>query len=272
MSTTTHDLMHDLDHEWVELIGTRGFADELAGFIRRHPRLESLARGPSSARFAPAEADEILLALLNDHLGGSYPAGRAVLQCMVPAVRAIVRRSRRHYPELGDLQAETAGAMWAAITTYDLRQNTRVAMRLHGRTLTAVAGDQAPHARGRRPSRSLVVAEIPTDHDVLSSVALEDDDWSPRFSLMSTRLGATGEVLDLIAWGVDAQVVGPEDGALLARLYAPDPDRPEYDELRHGRGAYQKRVADELGMSHANLRQRASRAVRRLAAAVRDAG
>lgn len=267
-------LMTELDHDWADLCGTRSFATELDRLVARYPQLTALRTG-RSVRLDQAEADEVLHALLAEHAAGSFTAGRAVLQCMLPAVRTIVRRSRRHYPDLQDLEQETAAAMWDAITSYDLARSDRVAMRLQGHTLTRVVGDRAPFAHGSRASRRSPVEEIPTEADVLSHLerpAVRDEAPEACFSPASLALGPTGEVLDVIAWGLGQDVLTRDEAALLARLYAPDPDLPEYAELASGRGNYQKRVAEELGISHAALRQRASRAVRRLAEAVQSGG
>jgi hypothetical protein len=262
------DVIDELDREWRDLIATRGFVAELDVFVRRHRRLEALGASPRSPRWEPKEADEILHALLAECAGGSYPAGRTVLQCMVPAMRSIVRRSRRHYPDVADLQAETTAAMWSAIVTYDLSRTARVATRLQGATLTAVVGDGAPHARGRRVSRSGIVAEVAVPDAELERIV---DREGAGFGSPAAVLGPTGEVLELVAWGVETATISAEDGALLARLYAPDPGLPEYAELdRGGRAAYQARVAAELGLPPATVRQRASRAIRRLARAVHD--
>ncbi|MCP2265179.1 sigma factor [Promicromonospora thailandica] len=267
-------LMRELDHDWADLVRTRSFATEIERLVARFPQLAGLRSG-DTVRLAPADADEVLYALIVEHARGSFAAGRAVLQCMLPAVRAIVRRSRRHYPDVQDLEQEAAAAMWDAITHYDLERSSRVAMRLQGHTLTRVVGDRAPHAQGGRVSRGPRVAEIPTDTTTLT-VLEQPTPPEPRpdavYSLASFSLGTTGEVLDVIAWGLDQGALTPEESALLARLYAPDPDLPEYAELGSGRGNYQRRVAQELGLSHAALRQRASRAVRRLAEAVQSGG
>lgn len=267
-------LMRELDYDWADLVRTRSFALEIERFVARFPQLAALRIG-GTVQLGPEVADEVLYALIVEHAGGSFPAGRAVLQCMLPAMRGIVRRSRRHYPDVQDLEQEAAAAMWDAITHYDLDRSSRVAMRLQGHTLTRVVGDRAPHARGTRASRGPRVAEIPTDTSLLTVLERPTTpEQGPEvvYSLASMKLGATGEVLDVIAWGLDKSVLTRDESALLARLYAPDPDLPEYAELGSGRGNYQRRVAHELGISHAALRQRASRAVRRLAEAVQSGG
>ena len=266
--------MRELDHDWADLVRTRSFAAEIERLAGRFPQLAGLRTG-GAVQLAADEADRVLYALIVEHASGSFAAGRAVLQCMLPAVRTIVRRSRRHYPDVQDLEQEAAAAMWDAITHYDLERSSRVAMRLQGHTLTRVVGDRAPHARGGRASRGPRVAEIPTDTNTLTSLerpTTPEPGPDVVYSLASMSLGTTGEVLDVIAWGLEKNALTQDESALLARLYAPDPDLPEYAELGSGRGNYQRRVAHELGISHAALRQRASRAVRRLAEAVQSGG
>ena len=65
----------------------------------------------------------------------------------------------------------------------------------------------------------------------------------------------------LLAWGVRQGVVSLEDARLLLRLHSPD---------EPGAAVSCREVADELGLGHAAVRQRASRATRRLAAAVAE--
>ncbi|GAA1863545.1 sigma factor [Myceligenerans crystallogenes] len=267
-------LMTELDQDWAELVATRSFAEEIDRFSRRFPQLSGLADG-QPVRFTADDADTVLHALLVEYAGGNFAAGRVVLQCMLPAVRAIVRRSRRHYRDVQDLEQEAAAAMWDAICRFDLSRTEKVAMRLQGHTLTRVVGDRAPFAQGTRASRAPRVEEIPTDAAVLPHLERpepEEPGTTAVYSLASASLGATGEVLDVIAWGLDRGVITAQEASLLTRVYAPDPELPEYAELGTGRGTYQKRVALELGIPHATLRQRASRAVRRLAEAVRTGG
>ena len=65
----------------------------------------------------------------------------------------------------------------------------------------------------------------------------------------------------LLAWGVRRAVVSVEDARLLLRLHSPREPSTTVS---------CRAVADELGLRHDALRQRASRATRRLASAVAD--
>jgi hypothetical protein len=264
-------LMTDLEHDWADLIHTRSFVDDLTHLTQEVTDLKDLGR----TRLPGDVADALLHRLLVEHTRtGSYPAGRAVLQCMLPAIKSVVARGRRHYPDINDLAQEAAAAMWDAITTYDPGHTDRVAMRLQGHMLTRVIGDRSPHARSAsRTVRGGGLTEIATEADTLAALERHDtvDTVDVLYSPTAHTLGATGEVLDAIAWGLDVDAITPDEASMLTRLYAPDPSLPEYDEIAHGRGKYQARIAAELGISHATLRQRASRAVRRLAEAVQAA-
>ncbi len=264
---TRGGLLARLDNEWTHILRDAEIARGPGG-LAGSPAAWALLQARN--RLPPERADEILYGLLAAHAAGCPSAGRAVLQCMLPAVRTIVRRSRRFYPDGGELEAETAAAMWHAIAAYDLNHRHRVAMRLQGRTLTAVVGDGAPHARGVRASRRPPITEIPIRSDQLSVLA----GAAPTPELVGLTgtaigcLGVVGEVLDVLAWGRARGAISASDAALLARLYAPDPDLPEYAELGSTRGAFQRRVAAEVGLPYPTVRQRASRATRRLARAV----
>jgi hypothetical protein len=65
----------------------------------------------------------------------------------------------------------------------------------------------------------------------------------------------------LLAWGVRRRIVSVEDARLLLRLHSP---------REPGVTVSCREVAAELGLGHAAVRQRASRATRRLASAVAD--
>src|SRR5690606_6835196 len=90
-------LMRELDHDWADLVRTRSFAAEIERLVARFPQLAALRTG-GAVRLAPADADEVLYALIVEHARGSFPAGRAVLQDFLPALRTVVRPSRTYYP------------------------------------------------------------------------------------------------------------------------------------------------------------------------------
>jgi hypothetical protein len=247
-------LIDDLDREWTDLVRSAGFVADTESWLDRWPALRPYFRTdarPASARLDRTQADEILGALLAEHSAGSYPAGRMVLQCMLGAAVTIARRCQGRFPTYDDAIAETVTALWTAIATYEADRTDRVAGRLHFAVLEAVAG-----------RRTIKVAdhEVPLPFDVLDAHALMLESAGPALD-GTHQLGVTGEVLEVIAWGIDAGALTADDAALITRLYVADDTGSTPD------GAT---LAAELGVSHPALRQRAHRAVRRLAQAVID--
>ncbi|TDD96032.1 hypothetical protein [Jiangella asiatica] len=197
-------------------------------------------------RHQPAAADQMLLTLLTLRTeNGDDLAGRLVLQALLGRSVNLARRAHRiGSPGLrGDLPQLTAaavGALWHAIAAYPLlRRPRKVSVNLCMDTLahfTTVLDDRAPEA---------------VDIALLESA-------EPVFSVRGPAPAL--EVLDALSWGIGVRVITPEDASLLLRVYCPSPG--------HDGGALA--VARELGLTPATVRQRCSRAVQRLAAAVRS--
>jgi DNA-directed RNA polymerase specialized sigma24 family protein len=186
---------------------------------------------------------------------------------MIPTMRKMVIRSAARYADHDDAAQQAVTAMWQEISEFDLARTQKVAATLNGRTLTRVCGDKAPDVRGRRRSRNThLIDEVPMDTQTLVVLAASTPDPADEIfqSIAARSLGPIGEVLELIAWGLDVKALTAEDAALLAKVYAPDAG----DTSRPGGRSLQLHVAQELGISHAALRKRAERAVRRLASAV----
>ena len=231
----------DLQHEWDNLTQTGAFADAFDNWLCSWPELDTLLNTKTLSR---TDADRILYALLNAHSNGTQYAGRIVLQCMTPAINSIVKRSAYLYDTPEDAAQQALAAMWNAINEYDLSVTERVASRLWSRTLNATA------------TMKKRVVEIPTGDSRLGLV----ESATPAPVPFDTRhLGPTGEVLQLIAWGLDHEILSRSQAALLTRLYADTtPDSAHW-------ATHRQTVAAELGVSERTLRRRASEAVRTLA-------
>ncbi|WP_419708041.1 hypothetical protein [Promicromonospora sp. NFX87] len=262
----------DLILEWEALIRQGSFADQLDAWLEAYPCLRD-AITPTDAVVDRSEQDEAFHALLSAHRAGSYAAGRLVLQCMLPAIRKMVARGGHRYGSGHEAAADATAAMWTAIATHDLDRPSKVVSRLWSRALDAFT---------RPNGRAATIVEVAASDAMIESVANSRTRLAGSSADAQHLLGATGEVLEVLAWGLDNGIIRPEEAALLTRLYAPDPDLPEYETLvdttatdRSGRprphSRFQSRVADELGLSHDVVRQRASRAVRRLAEGVQAA-
>lgn len=264
MPAFTNVLDH-LESEWHDLSATGAFAQEFDRFVAQHPELARLSQDCTGG-LAGEHADAVFHALLTEHHSGSYLAGRLVLQCMIPTMRKMVIRSAARYADHDDAAQQAVTAMWQEISEFDLARTQKVAATLNGRTLTRVCGDKAPDVHGRRRSRNThLIDEVPMDTQTLVVLAASTPDPADEFFSTAARiLGPIGEVLEVIAWGLDVKALTAEDAALLAKVYAPD----ARDTPRPGGRSLQLHVAQELGISHAALRKRAERAVRRLASAV----
>lgn len=196
-------------------------------------------------RHQPQAADQLLLGLLDHHVeNGDELAGRLVLQALLGRAVNLARRAHRpKHPgirgDLAQLTAAAVAALWHAIAAYPRhRRRHKVAVNLCMDALahfTAALDDRAPEAV-----------------DIALLEAAE-----PMFTVREPAPAA--ELLDTLSWGISAQVISPDDASLLLRVYCPRP----------GRDGGASPVARELGLTPATVRQRCSRAVQRLAAAVR---
>ncbi|WP_298462059.1 hypothetical protein [uncultured Cellulomonas sp.] len=241
-------VIQTLNREWVDLVATGAFAEESDTWLQRWPALRPYfqpATGPST-RLDRTSADEVLGALLAEHAAGSYAAGRTVLQCMLGSTITIAQRCRARHATLDEAFAETVAAMWTAISTYPLERSGPVATRLHFATLDAVAGRQV---------RKTHEHEVPLPDEILTAQMARS-----HVDPCEHTLGSIGEALEVVAWGVDVQAITPAEASLITRLYISDADSP----------TDARSLAVELDITHAALRKRAHRAVRRLAQAVHD--
>ena len=184
-------------------------------------------------------ADEILLALLELTAAGDRLAGRTVLQLMLgKAVRIAASHTGR--ADRDTLEQLAVAALWDVIATYPIeRRRQKVAANLAMDTLRQVVAEFGYDRH-----------ESPVEADVLTAVAPDVDDTA-----VGTVVDA--ELFEVLAWGIDTGVITQEDGALLTAVYCPGPDNP-------GRA----HTAALFGLTWAAARQRCSRAVRKLAAAV----
>lgn len=240
----------NLNAEWQALINTGSFADTFDSWCLAWPELATAQLGHNFQHFdrqhlTRDQVDEILHALLSAHHAGDRYAGRIALQCMLPCVTRIANRSIARHGSIDEAAQVTAAAMWDAIEHYDLERTSGVSTRLWSRTLTKVT-KSAPSPDSR---------EIPCDPTTVQHIGINEAQH-PEDDI----LGTSGEVLRLIAWGLDEGIISGDEASLLTKLYG---DNAE------GRKSHD--IAAELGITPAAVRQRTHRAVRRLAQAVQKA-
>ena len=234
-------IIGQLNVEWARLRNDPATVRTVTGWASRKPALAGAAglvdieTRTTTSRQA---ADSVLLALLELAHDGDQLAGRTVLQLMLgKAVRIAASRTGR--TDRDTLEQLAVTALWDVIAAYPIdRRRQKVAANLAMDTLHQVVAELR-HDRH----------ETPTDSDVLGRV-VED-----RGALGDGP--ADAELVEVVMWGVESGVIGREDAVLLVRVYCTGADNP-------GGAA----VAAEFGLSWAAARQRCSRAVRKLAAAV----
>lgn len=193
--------------------------------------------------------DAWLGALIRLAQSGQTMAGRTVLQAMLPKLTRFSHTTRptRESTEPEDHRHVIVATFWTVLASYPIhRRTSRVAAGLALDTLHALTAD----------TRAAAV-EIPVDADAL-------DHWADNLSEVEQgalsgdeELSSDADLLEVIAWGIDSGALSGDDAAVLTRVYLPEEGKP-------GSAA----VAAELGLSPTALRQRCSRARRRLIAAV----
>lgn len=243
-----------LGQEWPRLAGLPSMAATLRRWARQEPALtDASSLGELLDLIDASHAvreDELLLALLRLAQGGQQLAGRVVLQAMMPKLTRMVRNTRplsSDDAQIEDRRHTAVAIFWEVLLGYPVgRRTSSVAANLALDTLRELTGmRKAPVDRPVCPPSD--------DHRFAGSYA--------ERAISSPGLTCDADLLEVLAWALDINAVTRNDAALLARVYLPDPN-----EMRHGAGV--AAAAEALGLSQATVRQRCSRARRRLIAAV----
>ncbi|RIQ33611.1 hypothetical protein [Jiangella rhizosphaerae] len=237
-------LVGRLNAEWSRLCADPRTESAVAHWGRRHAELAGCVAledvEPAVAAAGAEQADRILLALLRLAHGGDSLAGRTVLQLMLgKAVRIATTRAGRDTKP--SLEHTAVAALWTVIATYPLeRRQAKVAANIAMETLRAVTGELTHQ-----------LSETPTSPDVLAA------DLMPLTP--SERTTADHELLDLLTWAVDEGTITAADATLILDIYTPAPGT-------EGGAA----AAARHGLTWPAARQRASRAIRKVARQLRD--
>ncbi len=251
-------LYRQLTQEWADLHALPSTSRQVARWARAEPRLSGY---PSPGAIVDAVdaadargTDELLLALIRLFQSGQQLAGRIVLQCFLPKLCRTSTHATTLCTSTEDTWAEdrrhiTIAEFWAVMADYPAsRRTASVAPNLVLDTLHRVSGARTPP----RPE--------PVDPEELATsqlIGLAADN-PPRVAL--DGLTADADLLEVIHWGLTSDVLSREDAQLLVAAYLP--------EKRRGFGFDD--AAQQLGLTPAAVRQRSSRAARRLAQAVRE--
>ncbi len=242
-----------LGQEWIRL----GVLPSMASTLRRWARAEPALAGTTSLGALVdridashgAQEDSLLLALVRLAQGGQQLAGRVLLQAMLPKIARMARTLRPSSNDdrwVEDRRHIAVATFWEVLYAYPTnRRASRVAGNLALDTLHELTRDQ------RKPP-----GDIPVDPEEAADRLAGSGYHEPR--MQAGGLTADSDLLEVIAWGLDVAAINSDEAALLTRVYLPDPNA-------EGGSAD---LAQALGLSAAALRQRCSRARRRLISAV----
>lgn len=246
-------IYRQLLQEWVDLNALTSSKTTVGRWARLEPALAGHLR-PGDLVDAIDEAsaaskDELLLALLRLFQCGHQLAGRCVLQTMLPKLLRITMRTSPTSSDnawVEDRHHIALAEFWDVMSGYPVgRRPAKVASNLALDTLHRVSGV-------RHPQQDIPFdpAELPAD---------------PRFgaytfdhAAAAGSLTADADLVQTITWGVAHHAISPSEGTLLARAYLPTRGAADF-----------AAAAAHLGISSAAVRQRCSRASRRLTDAVR---
>jgi hypothetical protein len=259
----TRGLVGALNAEWSALVRDPAACAAVTRWATAHPALaghRDLAAVVDAAR--ERGRDDALRALLGLTRDGDALAARTALQAMLGAAVRLARRTVAHAG--GDHEeslARAVAALWQVVREYPFE-------RRHCRPVDGISLDVlALLTGGGRPRFVEVPAGLPAELAGADAAVEDDDEVGVRGAFWaSAHPGAGGACSDeqlvlLLAWGVRRRVVTLDEATLLLRLHSPRVP---------GTTVTCRDLADELGVGHATLRQRASRATRRLAGAVAE--
>lgn len=239
-----------LNAEWTALREDPHGVATVRRWVAAEPALRDARTLVDVERLAgSAPSDQVLAALLRLAQNGDRLAARTLLQLHLGAAINLARRTCHHAGgDLEEAQARAISALWEAIARYPLP-------RRRGNHAAGLALDvlrQLTAHTDNRPGRARRLLEVPREG------LREELEGRPE---PAPAVDATRQVEELLRWAVRKQVLTSEDATLLRRLHTSADGA--------GRELTQAAVARELGMTHTALRQRSSRATRKLAEAIR---
>jgi hypothetical protein len=219
-------------------------------------RFEDLASVVAAASVG-GDDHEVLTVLLDLARNGDELAARTALQAVLGSVVRLARRTIGHAG--GDFEESLSRAVeaaWRVIRNYPVDRTCRPADGISLDVLAVLTGSTR-HGSAEIPvGLSADLGEWTEEAERTGE--LREEFWA----VVRDRGGAVcgdEELIVLFAWAVRSGVITRDEARLLLQLHSPD---------EPGRAPTCRDVANHLGIAHAAVRQRASRATRRLAAAV----
>jgi hypothetical protein len=257
----TAGLAGALNAEWRRIVSDPSHRLRMASWEQGGPGLTRFQDLASVVAAAAASDDdhEVLTALLNLARNGDQLAARTALQALLGSLVRLARRTVAHAG--GDFEESLSRAVeaaWRVIRNYPMDRTCRPADGISLDVLAALTG-------GGRHGSAEVPVGLSADLGEWTEEAERAGELREEFwAIVRDRAGAAcgdEELIVLFAWAVRSAVITREEAQLLLRLHSPD---------EPGRAPTCRDVGEHLGIAHAAVRQRASRATRRLAAAVQS--
>lgn len=257
-------LYRQLTQEWARLHTT----PSTTAAVRRWGRSEQALSGfalPGEIVDAIDEAghdrtNELLLTLIRLFQRGHQLAGRVVLQALLPKLAKTASHAGGLCTSSSDTWSEdrrhiTIAEFWDVMADYPVdRRTSSVASNLTLDTLHRVTGARKP------------APDLPVDpHDFRDDVNHDGARRTWLAGLSTTdpdpveEITPDSDLIQVIAWGMRTETISQAEAQLLVTSYLPE----------RASGFGFGTAATELGLSQAAVRQRCSRASRKLAEAVR---
>ena len=257
-------LYRQLTQEWAELHSTPSTPATVRRWVRSEKALTGFTLPGEIVDAIDAaghdRTNELLLALIRLFQRGHQLAGRVVLQALLPKLAKTATHAGGMCTSSSDTWAEdrrhiTLAEFWDVMADYPVdRRTSSVASNLALDTLHRVTGARKPPV------------DLPVDPHDFRDDETRDGARSTWLAGLSTtdpdpveEITPDSDLLEVIAWGMRNDTISQDEAQLLVASYLP--------ERTSGFGFAD--VADQLGLSHAAVRQRCSRASRKLTEAVR---
>ena len=294
----TAGVIAQLNRDWLDLQTQPSTTTALARWSDQHPALSGLLAlvdiEAAVACGAPDDVDAVLHTLLSVAQSTDPTAtlaARIVLQLMIPRAVAVAR-GQQQLGERRDRDTVAVSCLYEVIRGYPLRRRRHVAANLAMELLAAVrraalaetctvvdqdpglvpwgliwpAAADAGTGRGGDRTSARQRGDGPPAHRPGRRQSAEPQTRTHRETSPSEQL------VRLLIWAVQTEVLDRADADLLARRYSPPSRLLCTEPGRSGPRSVADAalVAAEVGLSPATVRARCSRAIRRLAAAAAD--
>lgn len=257
-------LYRQLITEWAGLNALPSTRDAIIRWAHRHETLRGFTRPGDIVdaidAASPADKDAVLTALIALFHDRHQLAGRVILQAMLPKLSRLASGSRPNAADaatIEDRRHAVIAEFWDVLAHYPLaRRPTTVAGNLALDTLHRLGGAQPP---------SVEIALAPAVVDALSHRTSATERCTRSSGEMRGPLGGLstdGDLTEVTSWALARHVITAAEADLIVTIYTPHSGA-------HGSYGFTA-VATELGITTAAVRQRCSRAVRRLTTAVRS--